>query len=101
MSVHALKEALEAGHEFELIDVRTPAERDAACIEASVLLNAEVEARLQQLPRDTMLVFICHHGPRGVNAARHFMSLGFENVHNVEGGIDAWSREIDADVPIY
>jgi monothiol glutaredoxin len=101
MSVHALKAELEAGHELELIDVRTPAERDAACIEASMLLTADVEARLQQLPRDTMLVFICHHGPRGVNAARHFIGLGFENVHNVEGGIDAWSREIDADVPIY
>ena len=31
----------------------------------------------------------------------HFRERGFRVVHNVEGGIDAWSREIDSDVPRY
>ena len=48
-----------------------------------------------------MLVFHCHHGGRSQAAAEHFRSRGFTNVHNMVGGIDAWSREVDPDVPRY
>jgi monothiol glutaredoxin len=48
-----------------------------------------------------MLVFHCHHGGRSQSAAEHFRGRGFTNVHNMAGGIDAWSREVDATVPRY
>ena len=38
---------------------------------------------------------------RSQAAAEHFAALGFENVHNLAGGIDAWSREVDPSVPRY
>ena len=48
-----------------------------------------------------MLVFHCHHGGRSQAAADHFSTLGFSNVWNLTGGIDAWSVEVDSTIPRY
>jgi len=101
MSVAQLRERLNRGDEVALFDVRTPQERDTARIEGSVLVDAAEAQRIETLPTDTLLVFYCHHGQRSQAAAHHFASLGFTNVHNLEGGIDAWSQEIDPSVPRY
>jgi len=101
MSVRALKAAIDAGEPMELLDVRTPEERAIAAIPGAVLLNETEAARIEGLPRDTKLVLHCHHGGRSAQAAEQFVSLGFVDVHNVVGGIDAWSQEIDPDVPRY
>jgi monothiol glutaredoxin len=101
MSVQELKAKLDAGESFELIDVRTPGEREIAKIEAARPFDARAMAELQGLPRDTVLVFHCHSGGRSQQAAEHFAGLGFSQVYNVAGGIVAWSREIDPEVPQY
>lgn len=101
MSVQDLKSALDSGEAFELIDVRTPEERATAAIQGAILLNEAEADRLQTLPRDTKIVFHCHHGGRSQQAAEQFVTLGFSNVFNVVGGIDAWSQEIDSNVPRY
>ena len=101
MSVRELKDALDASEKLELLDVRTPEERAIAAIPGAVLLNEEEAARIEGLPRDTRLVLHCHHGGRSQQAAEQFISLGFSQVFNVIGGIDAWSQEIDPDVPRY
>jgi monothiol glutaredoxin len=101
MSVQELKAALDAIEAIELLDVRTPEERAIAAIPGAVLLNEEEAARIESMPRDTKLVLHCHHGGRSQQAAEQFISLGFSQVFNVIGGIDAWSQEIDPDVPRY
>jgi monothiol glutaredoxin len=101
MSVAELKAALDSGRPLELLDVRTPEERAIAAIPGAVLLNEDEAARIESLPRDTMLVLHCHHGGRSQQAAEQFVVLGFTRVFNVIGGIDAWSQEIDPDVPRY
>ena len=101
MSVKDLKRRLDAGERFEFIDVRTPEERATASIPGSLLVTDDQVRRLESLPKDRMLVFHCHHGGRSQSAAEHFAALGFTNVHNVVGGIDAWSLEIDPEVPRY
>jgi monothiol glutaredoxin len=101
LTVQELKQKLDAGERFEFIDVRTPEERATASIPGTTLINEDVAGRLESLPKDTMLVFHCHHGGRSQAAAEHFADLGFQNVLNVAGGIDAWSLEIDPDVPRY
>ncbi len=101
MSVQELKAALDAIETIELLDVRTPEERAIAAIPGAVLLNEEEAARIESMPRDTKLVLHCHHGGRSQQAAEQFISLGFSQVFNVIGGIDAWSLEIDPDVPRY
>jgi len=96
-----LKRLLDAGSPLELIDVRTQEERERAAIPGAQLLDAATHARLEGLPRDTHLVFHCHHGGRSQAAAQEFAGLGFTNVANLVGGIDAWSQEIDPSVPRY
>ncbi|MAG30135.1 MAG: monothiol glutaredoxin, Grx4 family [Deltaproteobacteria bacterium] len=101
ISVRELKAALDAGEPIELLDVRTPEERAVAAIPGAVLLNEQEAARIESLPHDTRLVLHCHHGGRSQQAAEQFVSLGFSQVWNLVGGIDAWSQEIDPDVPRY
>jgi monothiol glutaredoxin len=101
MSVTELKAALDAGRPLELLDVRTPEERAIAAIPGAVLLNEDEAARIESLPRDTTLVLHCHHGGRSQQAAEQFIVLGFTRVFNVIGGIDAWSQDVDPDVPRY
>jgi len=101
MSVAELKQLLDSGTPFHFYDVRTPEERATARIPGTTLVDADVAAAIEKLPKDAMLVFHCHHGGRSQQAAEHFRALGFTNVHNVAGGIDAWSREIDPSVPRY
>jgi len=101
MSVQELKAALDANEAIELLDVRTPEERAIAAIPGAALLNEDEAARIESMPRDTKLVLHCHHGGRSQQAAEQFISLGFSQVFNVIGGIDAWSQEIDPDVPRY
>ena len=101
ISVQDLKQLLDSGEAFELIDVRTPSEFDTARIEGAERLDETSSRRLMDLPKDTRLVFLCHHGPRGADAAARFIAQGFTNVHNVVGGMDAWSVEVDPQVPRY
>ncbi len=96
MSVRELEAAMAAGESFELLDVRTPEERAIASIPDALLLGEQEAARIESMPKDTMLVLHCHHGGRSQQAAEQFVSLGFTRVYNVVGGIDACSQEIDS-----
>ena len=53
------------------------------------------------LDRNTRIVFQCHHGIRSQSAAEYFHHAGFENLYNLAGGIDAWSRLVDPSLPRY
>ena len=101
MSVQSLRELLDEGANLRLLDVRTVEERLIASIEGSELLDPTLTEELRQLPKEAMLVFHCHHGPRAQEAAQQFVAAGFTDVYNLTGGIGAWSREIDPDVPCY
>ncbi len=101
MPVEQLQQLRSIDQEMRLIDVRTVEEREIASIDGSVLLDESVARELTELERDTMLVFYCHSGQRSQQAAEQFASMGFTNVHNLAGGIDAWSVGVDADVPRY
>jgi monothiol glutaredoxin len=99
--VQEIKRQLDAGELREFFDVRTPEERAKASIPGTRLMTPEEAERINGLPKDTPLTFHCHHGGRSQAAAEHFAGLGFTNVSNVVGGIDAWSLEVDSEVPRY
>lgn len=96
-----LKKMIDGGETFELFDVRTPEERAIAKIERARHLDQQAQSYIESLPKDTRLVFHCHHGGRSQSAAEHFRGLGFENVYNLTGGIDAWATNVDPSVPRY
>ena len=101
MTPEQLKASLDSGERLMLFDVRTPEERAQASIDNAALLTDEEAQRIEGLPRDTVLVFHCHHGGRSQSAAEHFVTRGFTQVFNLTGGIDAWSQSIDPSVPRY
>ena len=84
-----------------LFDVRTPEEWAKAKIEGAELLDDTAFRALEDLPKDTVMVFVCHHGIRSMQAANQLVQKGYRNVYNLEGGIDAWSIYADQTIPRY
>ena len=85
-----------------LLDVREEWEFELACLPDSQHLPlGELPAGLHRLDPQRPVVCICHHGVRSLQAARLLMHQGFAQVHDLSGGIDAWSREVDPSVPRY
>ena len=101
LSVQQLQQRL-AANDITLIDVRPAAGRAmAAPLAQARVLEEEGYESLASLPKDTALAFICHHGMSSRAMAERFAAHGFSNLHNVEGGMDAWASEIDPDMPRY
>jgi monothiol glutaredoxin len=96
-----LKQMMDRGETFQLLDVRTDDERATAMIKGSKLLDQAAQEQLAKLPKDTKLVFHCHSGGRSQRAAEHFITQGFKHVFNLAGGIDAWSQQVDPSVKRY
>lgn len=101
LSVRDADDQLRAGS-ITVVDVRPADERAIAAINAPFeTFDGDNRARLEALPKDTALAFLCHHGGRSAQAAEQFRALGFTKVSNITGGIDAWSNEVDNGVPKY
>jgi monothiol glutaredoxin len=100
LSVGELKVRLDAGS-ITVVDVRPPEERATAALRQPFRTFDDGIEALTALPKDTPLAFLCHSGGRSARAAEHFRGLGFRQVYNVDGGIDAWSREVDSSIERY
>ncbi|MCS4503045.1 putative adenylyltransferase/sulfurtransferase MoeZ [wastewater metagenome] len=86
----------------QLIDVREPWEHGTASLaQASLVPLALLPQRLDELSRERPTVVMCHHGVRSAMAAGLLERAGFTDVINLDGGIDAWSVEVDPAVPRY
>ena len=96
-----LKAMRDRGEAFDLIDVRSPAEREIGVIPGSRILDQQTYEELLQADPDAPVVFTCHFGERSRAAAEHFRQRGFTNLFNVSDGIDGWSRTVDPSVPRY
>jgi len=85
-----------------LLDVREPWEFEKARIAGAQLIPMrEVPARHQELDPAKDVVAICHHGGRSHQVAIFLEKAGFKRIHNLVGGVDAWSRTVDPTVPLY
>jgi monothiol glutaredoxin len=101
LSVQELHDRIIAGT-VDVIDVRPPEARAIAPFpQPHDILDEDSRVRLEALPKDLPIAFLCHHGNSSRQAAEYFRGLGFHDLYNVEGGIDAWAREIDPKVPRY
>jgi adenylyltransferase/sulfurtransferase len=85
-----------------LVDVREPREAEIARIDGARLIPLrELPGRLAELPPQSEIVTHCHHGQRSLKAREILKGAGFSNVRSLAGGIDAWAREVDPEVPRY
>lgn len=103
MSVQQLRAALDAGEDLVLLDVREAVELQLASLPGALHIPmGQVTARMiTDLDPDRRIVVMCHHGIRSWQVALYLHGMDFADVHNLAGGIDAWSREIDPSVPRY
>ena len=89
-------------HALKLLDVRTKEEWEAVRIEGAVHMSQEtMQEILSQWPRGILIVIYDHQGRQSLDASAYFEGQGFTNVKCLRGGIDAWSRLIDANLPRY
>lgn len=87
---------------LKVVDIRTREEHEAARIEGTVLFSQELmQEMLGRWKREEPVVIVDHQGKKSMDAAAYFLGHGFQNVRALRGGIDAWSREVDAKVPRY
>ena len=96
-----LAAALERGA-VTLVDVREPQEYEIAHIEGARLIPlGHLPERLAELDSSEEIVLHCHTGERSRRALEFLRQSGFRKLKNLRGGIDAWSREVDPEVPRY
>jgi adenylyltransferase/sulfurtransferase len=97
-----LKERLDRGDKLKLIDVREPREWDIARIEGAELVPlGSLPSRLDDMNKDDEIVVYCRSGSRSGRAQQIMRSQGFRSVTNLQGGILAWSRDVDPSIPRY
>ena len=104
IDVHSVKQMLDAGENFLLLDCREPSEVATACIAGSTHIPMrDIPARLAELTpqQQGRIVVHCHHGGRSLRVTQFLRQQGFAQAQNMTGGIDAWSQEIDSGVPRY
>lgn len=102
VTVAELHSWLESDRDVELIDVREPYETEIAEIGGRLIPLDQVLERAGEVPRDKKVVIHCRSGQRSARAVRQLTEeYDFDNLYNLEGGILAWSEQIDRSVPQY
>ena len=102
ISVRRLEEMRKSGEEHTLLDIREEEELAISSIDGAVHIPMNtLPGNLDQLTKDHPIVVMCHVGGRSSQVCAWLNSYGFENAVNLEGGISAWSADIDPSVPSY
>jgi adenylyltransferase/sulfurtransferase len=101
ITVFALQKKIAQKEEFILLDVRQPEEYAIANLKGVLIPLHELSRRYAELEKSKEIIIHCHHGIRSANAVQFLQQVGFTNVKNLAGGIDAWSQHIDSSVPLY
>src|ERR1700738_5187894 len=97
-----LKTKIDRKDKFVLVDVREPFEYDISRIPGSKLIPlGELPARLSELDSADDIVLHCKVGGRSAKALRVLQEAGFRKLNNLQGGITAWSDDVDPSVPKY
>jgi molybdopterin/thiamine biosynthesis adenylyltransferase/rhodanese-related sulfurtransferase len=102
MTPRELRDLRARGEDHVLLDVREPGELAICRLGGGTHIPlAMLPLRVAELDPSRRTVVMCHHGVRSAQAVRWLSQHGFEKLHNLAGGIDAWSLEIDPAVPRY
>ena len=96
-------ERRQRGEAIQLIDCREPWENEFVRLEQSTLIPiTDTPSRVEELRgMEGQLVVYCHHGVRSMYVVQWLRSQGLTDVVSLAGGIDAWSLQVDPDLPRY
>lgn len=103
MTAQELRDHLrEQGSAPLLLDVREQWEFETCHIEGSELIPmGAIRNELDRLDPDQETIVICHHGIRSRAVCNYLEQMDFSNVINLRGGVEAWARQVDPDMPVY
>jgi adenylyltransferase/sulfurtransferase len=102
ITARQVKTLMDEKKPFVLIDVREPHEYQICRIPGSKLIPlGEVPKRMNELNSADAIVVHCRSGMRSAQAVQLLMKAGFRRIHNLQGGILAWSDQVDPSVPKY
>lgn len=102
IAVTDLVERLQQEEGVRLIDVREPHELEISRLpDAELIPLGELAGRLHELDSAEEFVLFCKTGGRSARALELMVSAGFRKVKNLKGGINAWAREVDPELPVY
>ncbi|MGA2503388.1 MAG: molybdopterin-synthase adenylyltransferase MoeB [Anaerolineales bacterium] len=97
-----LADRLHRGEKIRLVDVREPHELAISHIDgAQNMPLGMLAAHLGELDSAQEIVLFCKSGTRSARALELLLSAGFRKVKNLQGGINAWAREVDRSLPLY
>jgi adenylyltransferase/sulfurtransferase len=102
ITVQELKEKMDKGDAFVLVDVREPQEIAISQLPGSLKIPlGSLPANVNKLSTADAIVVHCRTGGRSAKAVEFLMTAGFRKVWNLTGGIDRWAVDIDPTVPRY
>lgn len=91
-----------SGESWCLLDVREPWEVAIASLSTAVKIPmSDIPGRMDELDRQQAVAVLCHAGIRSAQVAQWLIQQGFSSVANIEGGIDAWSVDLDSAIARY
>jgi adenylyltransferase/sulfurtransferase len=101
MTPRELKARLDRGDDLYILDVREPHEYQICNIKGHLVPLGELPRRVHELDSSREIVAHCRSGKRSAEAVDFLRKAGFRKIHNLTGGILAWSDEVDPSVPKY
>ena len=102
VTVQELKKLIDSGADFQLIDVREPHEFDICNLNGELIPQGDIPHNVDKISKDKQVVIHCRSGARSGNMVQWLeKNHGFTNLYNLKGGILAWARDIDTDMPTY
>lgn len=102
ITVTELKEMMDRGDDFQLIDVRESHEIEVCTLNGVHIPLATIPNSVDQIARDKPVVVHCRSGKRSASAIQFLQqNAGYDNLVNLGGGILAWADEIDPEMEQY
>ena len=104
IDVHSVKALLDKDEPFLLVDCREAEEYEFVHLDGATLIPmGQIPARMGELEghRQGRIIVHCHHGGRSLHVVQWLRGQGFHQAQNMTGGINAWSVEINPNLPQY
>lgn len=90
------------GNHLRLLDVREPHELAISALPGAMNIPlGQLAGRLSELDSAQEMVIFCKSGSRSARGLELLVSAGFKKVKNLKGGINAWAKEVDTNLPVY
>ena len=101
-TVKELKQLMDTGADFQLIDVRDPHDYDFCNLNGELIPQGDIPDNIDKIDKNKKVILQCRSGSRSGNMVQWLeKKYGFQNLYNLKGGILAWAREIDPSMPTY